>query len=288
MLPVARPLQRQSPYPWPRPWKIAAACLLVGLLVLAGCQRGQSQSDDASAAAEQPAPAAAGLRYEVAIEGVDDAALRDLLLQVSETQRLIDRPPPSLARLRRRAQDDRQRLFEVLRSEGYYGGQVEVALDSSVRPIKVTFQIDLGPVYRLGSVSIEVDPPEPRLNVPRPEEIGLKPGAPAAARTILDAERALLNRVRAQGFILAEAGPRRAVVDHDTDTMDLTLRVQPGPLSHFGPVSFEGLSTVEQDFVAKRLDWKQGELITPARLEEARTFLRETGLFTNVQIDLAD
>jgi translocation and assembly module TamA len=270
--------------------KVAAACLLIAALALAGSQRGQSQSDDASAAPapEQPAAGAADLRYTVTIEGVPDDALRELLLQVSETQRLIDRPPPSLARLRRRAQDDRARLLEVLRSEGYYGGQVEVAMDNSVRPIRVTFRIELGPVYRLGAVSIEVEPPEPALRVPSPQEIGLKPGEPAAARTILDAEQALLNRVRAQGFILAETGLRRAVVDHDTDLMDVTLRIQPGPLSRFGPVSFDGLSTVEQDFVANRLDWKQGELITPARLEEARTSLRETGLFTNVQIGIAD
>jgi translocation and assembly module TamA len=274
---------------WARSWKIAAACLLVGLLAVASAQRGQSQSESASPPApEQPVPGAADFRYQVAIEGVGDDALRSLLLQVSETQRLIDRPPPSLARLRRRAQDDRPRLLEVLRSEGYYGAQVDVALNTSVQPIKVTFQIDLGPVYRLGSVSIEVEPPEPGLTVPGPEEIGLRIGEPAAARTILDAERALLDRVRAQGFILAELGIRRAVVDHDTDTMDLTLRVQPGPLSRFGPVTFDGLRTVEQDFVANRLDWQEGELITPARLEEARNSLRETGLFTSVQIDLAD
>jgi translocation and assembly module TamA len=274
---------------WARSWTIAAACLLVGLLAVAGAQRGQSQSElQSPPAPEQPAPGATDFRYQVAIEGVGDDALRSLLLQVSETQRLIDRPPPSLARLRRRAHDDRPRLLEVLRSEGYYGAQIDVALNTSVQPIKVTFQIDLGSVYRLGSVSIEVDPPEPGLTVPSPEEIGLKIGDPAATRTILDAERGLLDRVRARGFILAELGIRRAVVDHDTDTMDLTLRVQPGPLSRFGPVTFDGLRTVEQDFVANRLDWQVGELITPARLEEARNSLRETGLFTSVQIDLAD
>jgi translocation and assembly module TamA len=288
--PSWRSWARSRTRPWSRPWKIAAACLLVTLLALGGPQRGQSQSDDSgpTPAPEQPTSGAADLRYEVAIEGVGDDALRELLRQVSETERLIDRPPPSLARLRRRAEDDRSRLLEVLRSEGYYGAQLEIALDSRVTPIEVTFQIDLGSVYRLGSVSIEVEPPEPELTVPGPEEIGLKLGDPAAAGTILDAERALLDRVRAQGFILAEAGPRRAVVDHDTDTMDLTLRVQPGPLSRFGPVTFDGLTTVEQDFVANRLDWQEGELITPARLAEARDSLRETELFTTVEIDLAD
>jgi translocation and assembly module TamA len=286
--------QRPGPRPaWrslARPGKILAACLLVALLAVAGAQQGQSQSGDAGVAPapRPPGPATPAVRYEVAIEGVEDEALRGLLQQVSETQRLIDRPPASLARLRRRAQDDRQRLLEVLRSEGYYGGQVEVALDSSVDPAKVTFRIDLGPVYRLGSASIELEPPEPGPVVPTAAEIGLELDEPAAAQTILDAESALLQRVQEQGFILAELGSRRAVVDHDTDSMDLTLRVRPGPLTRFGPVTIDGLTTVEEDFVANRLDWREGERITPARLSEAQDSLRETGLFTSVQIDLAD
>ncbi len=264
--------------------------MLAALLVVAGALHGQSQSGDPDedAAAEPAGPTATAVPYQVAIEGVGDAALRGLLEQVSETFRLLDRPPPSLARLRRGAQDDRQRLLEVLRSEAYYDGQVEVALDGSVQPAEVTFRIDLGPIYRLASVSIEVEPPEPQLVTPTAAEIGLELGAPAAARTILDAEGAQLQRVREQGFILAELSPRRAVVDHDTETMDLTLRVRPGPLSRFGPVTLEGLTTVDQDFVANRLDWRPGERITPARLEAARASLRETGLFTSVQIDVGD
>jgi hypothetical protein len=118
-----------------------AAGLLVALLALAGAQRVRSQSGapDPPAASGQPEPAQdqsdPGLAYEIAIEGVDDPALRDLLGQVSESQRLIDRPPSSLARLRRRAQDDRPRLLEVLRSQGYYAGQVEIALNRAVKPI---------------------------------------------------------------------------------------------------------------------------------------------------------
>jgi translocation and assembly module TamA len=261
----------------------------VVLLVVADAERGRSQTDPGpSPPSAQPAQGAQDLRYVVAIKGVDDAALQALLQQVSETQRLIDRPPPSLARLRRRAQDDRPRLLEVLRSEGYYDGQVEVALNSDVKPIEVTFRIELGSLYRFGSISIETEPPESRLVVPSPGEIGLRPGEPATARTVLDGEQSLLDRVRAQGFILAEPGSRRAVVDRDTKRMDLTLRVRPGPLSRFGPVTIEGVSTVDQDFVANRLDWRQGELITPTRLTEARDSLRETGLFTSVQIDIAD
>jgi translocation and assembly module TamA len=226
--------------------------------------------------------------YQVAIEGVEDDALRDLLNEVSETRRLIDRPPPSLTRLRRRAEDDRAVLERALRSEGYYDATIDVSIDPDAKPVNVVFRVDPGPRYRLRDVAIEVSPPDADLPLPSLEELGIAPGTPAVAQTILDAETTLVEQARARGYALAEAGERRAVVDHDADTMDLTLRVRPGPLSRFGPVTIEGLSTVEQDFVANRLDWRQGELITPTRLTEARNSLRETGLFTSVQIDIAD
>jgi hypothetical protein len=91
-----------------RSWQWAAICLPIVLLATAGAQHGRSQSGD-PATPEQPGAGAADLRYEIAVEGVDDDALRQLLEDVSETKRLIDRPPPSLARLRRRAEDDKRR-----------------------------------------------------------------------------------------------------------------------------------------------------------------------------------
>jgi translocation and assembly module TamA len=270
----------------------AVACVLVGLLALADPQRVQSQAGGAApdpAAPAEPQPdAAPSLAYEVAIEGVQDDALRQLLESVSQTRRLIDRPPPSLARLRRRAEDDRANLLQALRSQGYYDGDVSVAMSSAVKPIKVTFKVVPGPVYRFRSVSIAVEPPDPALRVPTPAEIGLRLGEPAAAQTILDAEQALLRRVLAQGHALAELGTRRAVVDHETRAMDLTLRVSPGPVTRFGPATIAGLKTIDQDFIENRLDWHEGELITPARLEQARQSLLETGLFSTVLIDVAD
>ena len=267
------------------------ACVLVGLLALANPQRVQSQAGSPTpdpAPAEPQAEAAPQLAYEVQIEGVQDDALRQLLDSVSETRRLIDRPPPSLARLRRRAEDDRANLLRALRSQGYYDGDVSVAMNDTVKPIKVAFNVTPGPTYRFRSLGIEVEPPDPALAVPTPQEIGLGLGAPAAAQTILDAERALLNRVLAQGYALARLNTRRAVVDHATHAMDLSLSVNPGPVTRFGPATIAGLQTIDQDFIENRLDWHEGELITPERLENARQSLLETGLFSTVQIDVDD
>ena len=149
-----------------------------------------------------------GVPYELTIEGVDDQELRELLDEVSETRRLIDRPPPSLTRLRRRAEDDRARLQRALRSRGYYGAAVAVAIDAEAEPVRVVFRVDPGPVYRLRDVAIEVIPPDADLALPSLVELGIAPGDPALAQTILDAETTLVQRAEAQGYALASS--RRA------------------------------------------------------------------------------
>lgn len=64
--------------------------------------------------------------YNVKIEGVDpqEEKLLAALREVSTSIRLQSRPTPSLAGLERRAEDDVERFETVLRSYGFYDGQV--------------------------------------------------------------------------------------------------------------------------------------------------------------------
>jgi translocation and assembly module TamA len=273
----------------PRRLLAAVALALSSLaVVVAGCTEepppppAQAETET-TAEGGAPAPQ---VSYRVAIEGIEDAALRELLSQVSETQRLVDRPPPSLTRLRRRAEDDRDRLQRALRSEGYYGATIDIAIDSEVEPVRVVFQIDPGPRYRLRHVAVEVTPPEADLPLPSLDQLGIAPGTPAMAQTILDAETRLVDQARDRGYAFAAAGERRAVVDHDADAMDLTLSVNAGPPVRFGAIEVAGLEQVQRDFVERRLPWQPGELITSERLEAGRRALRETDLFATIGISL--
>jgi translocation and assembly module TamA len=264
---------------------------LAGLLLcaLAGSPgHAQPLAEDAGPPDVAPGEVPLEITYEVRFEGVEDEALRQLLEEVSQTVQLVDRPPTSLLRLRRRAEDDRARLQQALRSRGYFAARIEIEVADGTPPARVVFEVDPGPLYRLGEVTIEAVPPSPDARLPNPADLDLAPGAPAASRAILDGEAALLRRVRAQGFALAELGERRAVVDHDTRLMDLSLRVAPGPRVRFGPIAVGGLQQVEEDFVLGRLPWEPGQLITPARLDEGRQNLLDTRLFRTARIELGD
>ena len=89
-----------------RPTRLALALALI--VVGPGCSAPPDAPEAVASAAEPtsevPQPQ---VEYQVAIDGVEDAALRELLESVSETVGLVERPPPSLIRLRRRAADDR-------------------------------------------------------------------------------------------------------------------------------------------------------------------------------------
>lgn len=226
--------------------------------------------------------------YEVTFDGQLPDDLKSLLEGVSDTAQRVDRPPSSIAVLRRRAQDDVSRLQQALRSEGYYAGTIEVEVDPDVEPARVVFDIDAGPRYTLRQLIIEVQPMTAPFTVPAVETLGLSVGAPAQAQVILDAEADLLAAAKRQGFALAQLGQRRAVVDHDSQIMDLTLRIELGPLTRFGSTTITGLRQVEEEFVARRIRWQQGEIITPERLDATREEIVESGLFTAVRITLAD
>ena len=270
-----------------RPTRLALALALV--LVVGGCSAPPDEPEALESAAEPNAEVAQPqIEYQVAIDGIEDAALRELLESVSETVRLADRPPPSLIRLRRRAADDRSRLQQALRSRGYYDAEVAIEIEAASEPVQLRFNVTPGPAYRFRDVTVEVAPTEPVPKLPSLRELGIARGEPALSQKIVDAEAALLAAARAQGHALAELGERQAVVNHDAQAMDLTLALRPGSRVRFGEIRIEGLESVKEDAVRRRLPWQPGQVISAERLAEGRVALFDSGLFSSVMVDLGD
>ncbi|MGI9420029.1 MAG: autotransporter assembly complex protein TamA [Geminicoccaceae bacterium] len=226
------------------------------------------------------------LAYEVAFDGLGEGNTKTIIEQISETLALIDQPPSSFNRLRRRAEGDLERLTQALRARGYYQGKVQVDIDREATPIAITYRFDLGPVYEIRKVVIELNPPtEDDIDLPTPKKLGLEKGKRATSIKVIEAESELLERVRKQGFANVELGPREIVVDHNTAKMDMTFRLNPGPKVYFGETKVVGNEEVEARFVRRLIEWKPGKLVTPERLQTTQLNLIETGLFNSVRIE---
>jgi translocation and assembly module TamA len=227
--------------------------------------------------------------YNVEITGIEDDDLKDAVGAQSRLLSLKDEPPASVVALQRRADDDAKRIAEVLRAEGYYEGRVDTRLDETGTPIAVTVAVAPGPEFTLTAFDIALDTPP---GFPRPEPVPLdrldiELGGRARAKPVLDAQAKLLRALAEQGYPLAKVSDRRVVVDHPSRTMRVEMDVDTGPRARFGPVTVEGLSRLDPQFVLNRLPWREGEPFDVAQMEKLRKLLVTSGLFSSVKLATA-
>jgi translocation and assembly module TamA len=114
------------------------------------------------------------------------------------------------------------------------------------------------------------------------------PGEPARTDPVLDAEAALLDRLRRAGHPLAAIADREVVVDHDAEAMDVTWTIAAGPIAAFARPTVEGQTRVNPDLVARVAGRLEGEPFSPQRLERARRDMLALGAFDVVRARPAD
>lgn len=278
--------------------RLVSACL-AGLLALglAGCA---SSGDDGPLDAEEEESVDV-ITYDVAVEGEMPEELRSLMLAASGAQQLTARPPAGQLILRRRAESDLPKLQQVLRSEGYYEGDVTFRIEGDTTPqprtnavaelaekprARIVYEVKPGPRFTLAGVDIEVQGEDPSFRPPKPADIGLHTGQPAAAQPILDAETRLLGQTMRQARPLAKLGPRQAVIDREARTMEVTLRVDPGPRADFGEIVFAGDSGIDETFLSRRVPFFTGDAFDPELVDKGRTSLVQTNLFSTVRVEI--
>jgi translocation and assembly module TamA len=232
------------------------------------------------------AGAHAELPYSVDITGVDDDQLQRDLEATSQLVKLKDRPPPSEALLRRRAEDDLPRLKQVVEAAGYRAASVDYAIDQSADPVKVTVKVVPGPLYRLDSVVLQTPDgvAPPGIDVNEPSAFGLEIGGPARSEPVLAAEAKIVDVFAQHGRPFAKVTNRRVVVDHGTRTMSVTYTVEPGPTANFGPLTIDGLTSIDRGYVERRVEWQRGAAFDSRAVENTRKALVDSGLFNAVRI----
>jgi translocation and assembly module TamA len=242
---------------------------------------------------EQQAPEVAAERaedpvaYQVEIEGVSDSDIRSLLQRSSQLLALANRPPLTQAALVRRIEADFERFRSVLRSEGYYDAVINYRIDDQATPQVITISVDTGPAYRLMSydVTFEGETDQALREAPPPSGLGLRLGERARAAEVVGAEQRLFRVLAEEAHPLAELQDREVIVDHDERGMRVSVRIDPGPVSQFGPTKLTGLDTVNEQYIRRLIPWRQGDLYDQRKVDAFRRKLAETGLFSTIVID---
>jgi translocation and assembly module TamA len=238
-----------------------------------------------SAAAQSTAP----LHYVTRIDGQMPEDLRALLEEVSQTRQFQDREVASLAMLRRRLQDDRDRLLKALRSRGFYDAAVEGQVDEAAAPVAAVLTVETGPVYLIEAFAIERTGAagDPAIAVAL-ADIGIEIGMPAEASRLKAAEDAILAIARRAGYPAPRIAEARHTVDHDRTTLSTQLLLEPGQPATFGALSIEGLDQVRESYVRVLANWRVDRPYDPDVLKDLKTKMNETGVFSTVLVDAGD
>ncbi len=248
-----------------------------------------------TAVLQLPAGAADPQPYDVSFSPTGDGDLDSTLQASSQLNSLRDKAPISPFSLKIRARQDIERLDTVMQSFGYYQASIAIRIagrdlddpdlidrlvDAPADPgVKVEVSIDKGPLFHLGRIEIEGPAPDEAKR-----ELDLKPGAPAVASDVLAAAGRLATALQERGYALAKVDTPDAVEDPDTQTIDVTFKVDSGRLANIGAIELQGLKDVDEEFVRRRLLLKSGQPYSPRDIEKARQDLAGIGVFSSVSV----
>ncbi|HEX7760747.1 MAG TPA: autotransporter assembly complex family protein [Caulobacteraceae bacterium] len=231
------------------------------------------------------APPALADEPKASVDGDLDKALRQEIQRAVGTSRTR---PDSSFDARQRASDAVGDAIAVLRSEGYYGYDVEPDVADGEPPQPV-IHVQTGPRFVIQSPSVEWVGAAPVDAAAKAglDSLKLTPGAPGRAADVVAAEGRVVAAIEQQGYADAVAQPRVVVVDHADHSVRPTFKIAAGDL-----VKLDGVTVITDGrtnplWVRGLAPWKHGDVYTPKAVAELERRLSDVGVYDQVTVALA-
>lgn len=241
--------------------------------------------------------------YEITFDiASDDSGVRSSLRQSTSLWTGRDTPASGSAGLISAAQADYRALLATLYTQGYYSGAISIRINGQEaasipltqklpRPSKIVVNVDPGPNFRFGTTEIVNKAPKPDALLGEGGRTALdrfKPGRVARADVVdLAGEEEVTNWRRA-GYPKARVGDRDVVADHRSNTLDVTIRMDPGREARFGEVTADGAGRVDPEFIRYMADIPTGDKFDPAAIDDAIDRLNRLRVFRSVRVEEAE
>jgi translocation and assembly module TamA len=254
----------------------------------------------------------AGFLYSVDIQGAppEPPDVLRLLREVSQSLQQMDDTPPSMTVLKRRVTGDLPEMQKVLRSFGFFRGNVSmeiIAAESesdyvpdpnnvqgspdfsrrSPNPLTVQFRIDPGPRFTFWqpSITLAKNVPSKVLPPPSPADAGILDKAPYSAKQVVEAGNFILHYYKTNGYPFPKIAHREVVADFAENRVQVRFEVAPGAYALFGDTDLEGLERLAPAYVHELIPWNAGEPYDSRLVDKARKVLFDTNLFGMVEFD---
>ncbi|SOC43597.1 autotransporter secretion outer membrane protein TamA [Rhizobium subbaraonis] len=227
--------------------------------------------------------------------GTDDDDLKSAIEASALLKQDEEQPVSGNLGLVIKARDDRDRILAALYENARYGGVVDISINGtpidSLPPIPqfpagavpVNVTVRPGPAFTFDSVTLRGD-----AAGRNPADYGLVQGARADSTVIIRAGEKVVADLKAQSRPLAHLTDRQAIADHTTNTVDVVIAAEGGPVADLGDVKVTGTRDVDAGFVKYYSRINAGQPYSPEQLTKAADRLRQLGVFSSVTIREAD
>lgn len=216
------------------------------------------------------------------------------------TLRELDDGVEAAPQVAARARADAELLGEILRTYGYYSGEVvrqlsggrrageaagEEEAEAAAREPSVRFDILPGPRYSFGRIDLGEIPALPEPDASRLiEAFGIKTGDPLYADHIVDRELNLRVALGESGYPFARVEEPQLLIDHAREEGDLTLAARPGGKYVFGEVVSNDPGFLSGKHLSRIARFDAGDTFQQSLETDLRRAIIATGLVSSVTI----
>ena len=206
--------------------------------------------------------------------------------QLQEEIKEIKGTSDSRFEARRKAKRASSLLLDYLNSQAYFAATAETEVVGD-GPFRGKITLSPGTQFRLDSTKIDFG----ATNINRTEllqKIDFSTGDIALPQYIIDAEQSLKNNLQTDGFAFAKINKRQTLGDKEKSTLDVTLRLDPGPKIHFGEAIVNSRGRTRPTYLKRLVPFEKGDLYSPKALGEYNARLNETRLYTTASAKLSE
>jgi len=176
---------------------------------------------------------------------------------------------------------------EAIRSyylnRGYVNVEVsepQVELSENLEDVFITITVNEGKEFRVGAVNVGGDQPIDLSAAV--EEMTLQTGEIFSRRLVNEAVKTMSRKLGDAGYARAQV---RAVpeINNETQTVDVTLVVTPGPLVYVRRVEFRGNTDTSDVVLRREIPQLEASVSSAAAIEKGRINLQRLGFFSLVR-----
>lgn len=188
-------------------------------------------------------------------------------------------------RQRRRAyreQNIRRDLLKALHAKGYYDADADFS-PTSTQNMSGTYNIRTGDVYRISRIRYPQGQWEQYI-----AQLDIQSGYILDAQTVLQQQEKLHQAIDRDHCYFNLRVNHIAVLDKIDKTAQLEYNILAKNQASFGNTFFTGQETVSESYLRKLISWNDGDCFRQSKVENLRTRLFETGLFSRADVILPE